>query len=87
MTAPETIRATTCHRAGFDWDPLADVPDWVVLGLIRERLIAGDPVPETLCPRAEVPAYIPALVAAGHTTSEIAIATGVNAHRIVRRTR
>ena len=68
------------------WDPESRVPDWVVLGRIRERLLAGDTVPDSLCPRDELPAYVPALVAAGHTTSEIYIATGVNAHRILRST-
>lgn len=86
MTAPTRVRAMPPRRAGFEWDPTAPVPDWVVLGLIRERLIVGDPVPETVCPRDEVPAYIPALVEAGHTPSEISIATGVNAARILRRT-
>lgn len=68
------------------WDPTAPVPDWVVLGRIREHLLAGQPVPAELCPPDEVASYIPALVAAGHTTSEISIATGVNAYRILRRT-
>lgn len=87
MTAPTRVRVMPPRDAGFEWDPSARVPDWVVLGLIRQRLIAGDTVPETVCPRDEVPAYIPALVAAGHTPSEISIATGVNAARILRRTR
>lgn len=68
------------------WRPDTRVPDWVVLGRIREHLTAGAPVPYALCPRDELPAYIPALVAAGHSPSEISIATGVNAARLLRRT-
>lgn len=87
MTSSTSIRATACRRgADMEWDPHAEVPDWVVLGRIRERLLAGVPVPESVCPRDEVPAYVPALVAAGHTPSEISIATGVNAARILKRT-
>lgn len=84
MTAP-TLTATSVSslavRPSFDWDPSARCPDWVVLGRIRERLAAGQPVPPQLCPRDEVRAYVPALVAAGHTASEISRATGVNARR------
>lgn len=86
MTAPAHAVATTAtslsDRPAFDWDPSARCPDWVVLGRIREHLLAGMPVPQSVCPPDELPAYVPALVAAGHTHSEISRATGVNAHRL-----
>lgn len=72
-------------RRSMSWDPSARVPDWVVLGRIRELLLAGLPVPESVCRQDEVPDYVPALAAAGHTASEIEIFTGVNAARLLHR--
>lgn len=73
--------------AALVWDPTARVPDWVVLARIDDLLRAGLPVPPAVCPQHEVPDYVAALVAGGHTLTEIARATGVNAARIYRRTR
>lgn len=86
MTA--AIHATSLsERRTAHFDPGAAVPDWVVLGRIREAILAGLTVPESVCPLAERPDYIPALLAAGHTPSQIERATGVNAGRYHRRNR
>jgi hypothetical protein len=84
VTTATTATSLTGRRA-VRWDPAADVPDWVVLGRISEHLLAGLPVPTDVCPQDDVPAYLPALLAAGHTRSEIARLTGINATRHTRR--
>lgn len=85
MTAPARAAMMPVPRRSMSWDPAARVPDWVVLGRIREHLVAGLPVPESVCLQDEVQDYVPALIAAGHSTSEIEKSTGVNATRFHRR--
>lgn len=73
--------------ASARWDLTARVPDWVVLGRIRDRIRAGEAVPAKLCEPDGIAAYVPALLDAGHTPSEIERCTGVNASRLPRSTR
>lgn len=47
------------------------VPDWVVLERIRDRIRAGDHVPAEVYEPDALADYVPALLACGHTISEI----------------
>ena len=78
-TATTATSLTTSHTV--DWDPHAAVPDWVILGRIRDLIVAGLPAPADLCEPDSITDYIPALVAAGHKHHEIERATGVKPSR------
>lgn len=76
-----TTATSLAPSHSIHWDLTADVPDWVVLGRIRELIVAGLPVPDDICGPDSIADYIPALVAAGHNHSEIERATGVKPSR------
>lgn len=59
---------TTRPRA---FSPTARVPDWVVLARIREYILTGRHVPPEVYAPDALADYVPALLAAGHTESEI----------------
>lgn len=80
MTTAITATSLAPSHA-IDWDLTADVPDWVVLGRIRELIVAGMPVPDDIYGPDSIADYIPALVAAGHKHHEIERATGVKPSR------
>lgn len=80
MTTATTATSLAPSHA-IQWDMTASVPDWVVLGRIRELIVAGLPVPDDTCEPDDIADYIPALVAAGHTHSEIERPTGVKPSR------
>ncbi|ODQ97285.1 hypothetical protein BFG51_11485 [Dietzia alimentaria] len=76
-----TTATSLAPSHSIHWDLTADVPDWVVLGRIRELIVAGLPVPDDICGPDSIADYIPALVAAGHNHCEIERATGVKPSR------
>lgn len=80
MTTATTATSLAPSHA-ISWDPDARVPDWVVLGRIRDLIVAGLPVPPALYAPDSIVDYIPALLAAGHNHSQIFRATGVKAER------
>lgn len=87
MTTAITATSLAASHA-IHWDLTADVPDWVVLGRIRDLIVAGLPVPDDIYGPDSIADYIPALVAAGHKHHEFERATGVKPSRhLPRRTR
>ncbi|GAA1722195.1 hypothetical protein [Dietzia cercidiphylli] len=87
MTTATTATSLAPSHA-ISWDPEARVPDWVVLGRIRDLIVADLPVPDDIFGSDSIVDYIPALLAAGHKHHEIERATGVKPSRhLPRRTR
>ena len=83
-----TTATSLAPSHSIHWDLTAHVPDWVILGRIRDLIVAGLPVPDDMCSPDSITDYIPALVAAGHKHHEIERATGVKPSRhLPRRTR